>query len=187
MKDKKHKEPERGSEATPHDPATKITAASYLRLARTHLKNGEHKHAFVLLQQAVVLFPEDALILSYFGCLQALVDKKYRSGIETCKRAISLLKKREEEDKEKLYALFHLNLGRAYLAAGKRQDALAAFTTGIKYDSSNRDLQMELRGMGKRKQPPVSFLGRSNPLNKYIGKILHARSKDLEKRQRASR
>lgn len=170
-----------GGEPAPNDPTNKITPASYLRLAKANLRSGKKKDAFVLLQQAAVQFPDDPVVLSYFGCLQALVDKKYRSGVETCKRAITLLKGREEDDREKLYALFYLNLGRAYLAAGKKQDAINAFTSGIKYDRHNNDLHQELHGIGKRKQPPVSFLERSNPINKYIGMILHSRTKELEK------
>jgi tetratricopeptide (TPR) repeat protein len=171
---------QRGAPAS-NGPANKIGPASYLRLAKANLRSGKQKEAFVLLQQAAVQFPDDPFVLSYFGCLQALVDKKYRSGVETCKRAITLLKGREEDDKEKLYALFYLNLGRAYLAAGKKQDAISAFTSGIKYDNHNNDLQQELHGIGKRKQPPVSFLDRSNPINKYIGMILHTGKKELEK------
>ncbi len=170
-----------GAEPAPEGQTKDITPALYLRAAKAHLKNGKQKDAFVLLQQAAVHYPDEPMILSYFGCLQALVGKKYRSGIETCMRAIALLKDREEDEKEKLYALFYLNLGRAYLAAGKKQDAITAFTTGIKYNSSNGDLLKELRSIGKRKQPPVSFLGRSNPINKYIGMILHTSSKEPEK------
>jgi tetratricopeptide (TPR) repeat protein len=173
-----------GAESTPDNQPKDITPALYLRAAKAHLKSGKQKDAFILLQQAAVQFPDEPMILSYFGCLQALVDKKYRSGIEACMRAIVLLKNREEDEKEKLYAIFYLNLGRAYLAAGKKQEAITAFTKGIKFNSSNGDLQKELREIGKRKQPPVSFLDRSNPINKYIGLILHKGRKEPEKARR---
>ncbi len=150
-----------------------VRPVDYLRAVKARLRSGRQKDAFRLLQQAAIRFPDDPLILSYYGCLQALVDKKYRSGVETCKKAIGLLKKSETFGEEVLYPVFYLNLGRAYVAAGRKKDAIDAFNKGLLYDNSNRDLQKELRGLGVRKKPPVPFLDRSNPINKYIGMILH--------------
>ncbi len=154
-------------------PAEDIKPVDYLRAVKAHLRNGRRKDAFRILQQGAVQFPEDPLILSYSGCLQALVDKKYRSGVETCRKAITLLKKSETFGEEVLYPVFYLNLGRAYVAAGKKKDAIEAFNNGLEYDNTNRDLLQELRSLGIRKKPPVPFLDRSNPVNKYIGMILH--------------
>ena len=182
MKDTPEKNnPANGSKRETADQAGVTKPADYLRAARTHLRNNEQKKAFVLLQQAAVQFPDEPVILSYFGCLQALVDKKYRSGIETCKRAFTLLKGKEIDDVEKFYPLFYLNLGRAYLAAKKKQDAINAFTSGLKYDRSYSELLKELRGLGVRKQPPIPLLGRSNPINKYIGLLLHKDGKNQRK------
>jgi len=159
-------------EPAPSEPTRELKPVDYLRAVKVHLRNGKQKDAFTLLQQASVQFPDDPLILSYYGCMQALVDKKYRSGVETCKKAIALLKKSDSFGEDVLYPVFFLNLGRAYVAAGKKQDAIDAFNKGLKFDSSNSDLLKELRGLGKRKQPPVPFLDRSNPINKYIGVLL---------------
>ena len=156
-----------------------IKASEYLRAVRSHLRSGKYKEAYSILLQASVQYPEEPLILSYYGCLQALVDKKYRSGVETCKRAILLLKKQGSFSEEVLYPVFYLNLGRAYIAAGKKKDAIDTFKKGLKYDSGNSDLKKELQGLGVRKQPPVPFLDRSNPINKYIGMILKAEKKTL--------
>ena len=179
--DQKHKIAAGGNEQKPHDSAKEMTAAQYLRLAKANLRSGKEKDAFMLLQQASVRFPENPVIISYFGCLQTLVDRKYRSGIETCTQALDLLKNSEEEEKEELYALLYLNLGRAYVAAGKKQDAINTFIRGLKHDSRNSDLHQELHRMGRRKQPPISFLDRSNPINKLIGMILHTTKKGPDK------
>jgi tetratricopeptide (TPR) repeat protein len=166
--EKKNDQPEAQEEITPSD---------YLRAVRSQLRSGKHKDAYSILLQASVRFPEDPLIISYYGCLQALVDKKYRSGVETCKRAILLLKKQGSSSEEVLYPVFYLNLGRAFVAAAKKKDAIDAFKKGLKYDSGNNDLKKELQGLGVRKQPPVPFLDRSNPINKYIGMILKSEKK----------
>lgn len=173
-------EPKRNAKAgetAPADQNEESKPGDYLRAVRSHLRNGKHKAAYSLLLQASVRFPEDPFILSYYGCLQALVDKKYRSGVENCNRAILLLKKQGSSSEEMLYPVFYLNLGRAYIAAGRKQDAIDALKKGLKYDNGNSDLRKELQGLGVRKQPPVPFLDRSNPINKYIGMILKSEKK----------
>jgi tetratricopeptide (TPR) repeat protein len=160
--------PEAREEIKPND---------YLRAVRSHFRNGKQKEAYGLLLQATLQYPDDPLILSYFGCLEAIVDKKYRSGVEACKRAILLLKKKETFSEEILYPVFYLNLGRAYVAAGKKKDAIDSFKKGLRYDSGNSDLKKELQRLGVRKQAPVPFLDRSNPINKYIGLILQKTKK----------
>lgn len=160
--------PEANEEIKPND---------YLRAVRSHLRNGKQKEAYSLLLQATLQYSDDPLILSYFGCLQAIVDKKYRSGIEACKRAILLLKKKETFSEEILYPVFYLNLGRAHVAAGKKKDAIDSFKKGLRYDNGNSDLKKELQRLGVRKQSPVPFLDRSNPINKYIGLILNKAKK----------
>ena len=118
------KKPKGGGESSPPDPAEEIKPSAYLRAVKAHLRSGKQKDAFGLLQRASVQFPDEPLILSYYGCLQAIVDKKHRSGVETCKRAITLLTKAETFGEELLYPVFYLNLGRAYLAASKKASSL---------------------------------------------------------------
>lgn len=172
--DKKKAEHGGGPAHAPHEVAK---PGDYLRAVKAELRKGDQKAAFSLLQQAALQYPEDPFILSYYGCFQAVVDRKYRAGVETCKKAISLLKKESSFGEEMLYPVFYLNLGRAYLAAEKKKDALEAFNRGLKYDNRNSEILQELRAVGIRKRALVPFLDRSNPINKYIGLILHATRK----------
>jgi len=99
-------------------------------------------------------------------------------GIETCQKAIEKLKVKENCDEDMAYPVFYYNLGKAYSAAGKRKESLDAFNKGLSYDPSNHDIQKELRSMGVRKnKPPIPFLDRSHPLNKYLGIALYKRKK----------
>jgi tetratricopeptide (TPR) repeat protein len=161
----------------PAGDAAEITAIDYLRAVKSRLRSGNQKVAFELLQQAAIQFPNDPVILSYYGCLQAIVDKKYRSGVETCRKAIALLKRASITGREIIYPVFYLNLGRAYLAADKKEDAISSFNKGLQYDSRNSELLKELRALGIRKPPPVPFLDRTNLINIYIGKLLRAAPK----------
>lgn len=178
---REHNETKKSENETSPKENEEIKPAAYLRAMKVHLRNGNPKEAFCLLQQASVRFPQEPPILSFYGCLQALVDKKYRSGVETCKKAIMLLKGKTLAEKEALYPVFYLNLGKAYLAAGKKRDAIVAFQEGLKHDNSHYELTRELRGMGVRKPPAVTFLARSNPINKYMGLFLNKKSETGKK------
>lgn len=160
------------------EPAGEYKPVEYLRAAKAHLRNGRQKAAYSVLREAVALYPRDPLLLSYYGCLQALVDKKHLSGAETCRKAIALFQAKASFGEDVLfYPVLYLNLGRVYLSGGKKRYAIDAFNRGLKYDSSHPDLKSELRRLGIRKRPPVPFLSRSNPINKYIGLLLHKPSK----------
>lgn len=155
------------------DPVEEIKPSEYLGKVKVHLKNGKPLLAYSLATEAVSKYPENPLILSHYGHLQAVAGAKYRTGIETCKRAIVLTGEKGLFGEEGLYAALYLNLGRTYLAAGMKQDAVDSFRKGLKFNSHNVELLKELRGLGTRKETPVAFLGRSNPINKYLGKVLH--------------
>jgi tetratricopeptide (TPR) repeat protein len=163
--------------AAPEDANRVIKPGDYLRAVKAHLRKGEQKEAFGLLQQAAIEYPDDPIILSYYGCLQALVDKKHRAGVEKCKKALTMIKRESTFGEDMLFPVFYLNLGRAYLAAGRKNDALDAFKSGLKYDSGNRDIVSEVRVLGSRKKAVVPFLDRSNPINKYIGLLLRKADK----------
>ena len=162
--------------------SNKIKPAEYLRQVKNHLLEGKQREAFMLLQEAVLIYPNEPSLMSYYGHLLAIVDRKYRKGIETCLKAIEKLrtleKHSEKQDESKAYPVFYYNLGKAYSAAGKRKESLAALNKGLTYETSNGDIKRELQRMGvRRKKPPLPFLDRSNPLNKYLGIALYRRKK----------
>jgi Tfp pilus assembly protein PilF len=72
-----------------------------------------------------------------------------------------------------VFPVLYLNLGKAYVAAGKKKNAVTAFNQGLHYDPQHAAIRKELKKLGARKKPPVSFLDRSNPINKYLGKVLN--------------
>lgn len=155
----------------------KKSPSDYLEAAKIFLMRKNQKSALAVLSDAVDEYPDDPFLLTYYGCLEAIVNKNYKTGIEICNRAITILKKRIPFGEEFFYPVFYLNLGRAYLAAGKKKNAIDAFTKGIKLDSENKDLREELQRLGIRKKSAVPFLKRSNPINRYIGMLLHKISK----------
>ena len=144
----------------------------YFEAIKKLLSRRNNKQALRILEDALQEFPEDPFIMSYFGCLTAIVEKKHEEGIKICQRALKKLDPEVQPAEKSFYAGFYHNLGRAYIAGGQRQSAIDAFNNGLKIDRSNHDLLWELKKLGTRKKPPIPFLSRNNLINKYIGMIL---------------
>ena len=158
--------------------ATRILPpAEYLKAVRARLRSGQRKQAYSILLHASSIYPDHPLILSYCGWLQAIIDRKYQSAIATCRKAFVAFKSANPHTWGMVYPILYLNLGRVFLAAGRKRDAVENFIKGLKHDRSNAELKKEMLLLGIRKKPPVSFLSRTNPVNKYIGKMLHTTGK----------
>lgn len=163
-----------------------VTLIEYHRAVKNQIREGKKSDAITLLRQALIHYPENPYILSYYGYLQAAVEKQYRSGVENCRRALILMEDRSVQGGKSIPTELFLNLGRAYIAAGRRKQALESLIKGLKYDR-NDDLLNELHSIGVRRKPPVPFLDRSNPINKYIGLKLYARKNDGQNEGQANR
>ena len=148
-------------------------SSSYLDDVKGLLQAGNHKGAFKMLRTALDEHPFDPFLLSYYGCLDVIVNKNYDDGVDVCKNAIDILKEDVPFGKEVYYPLFYLNLGRAYLAGGDKENAAEAFKRGLEADPQDSDLLWEASKIGMRRKPVVPILKRSNPINKYIGRLLY--------------
>ncbi|HMK50418.1 MAG TPA: hypothetical protein VK435_10225 [Thermodesulfovibrionales bacterium] len=149
------------------------TPSKYLDEVKLLLQKKAHKEALNVLIQAMKKYPDDPFLLSYYGCLEAIIHKDYQFGIETCLRAIEMLNETTPFGQEIFYPSFYLNLGRAYLAARNKKSAMDAFEKGLSYDKENKDILWEITKLGARKKPAIPYLKRGNPINKYIGILLH--------------
>jgi len=152
--------------------------SDYLDEVKTLLQGMNHKGALEKLVAALKEYPDDPFLLSYYGCLEAIVNKNYVRGIDTCLKAIKILNGWLPFGQEFFYPVFYLNLGRAYLAAGDRKKAIEVFCKGLTFDGGNRELLREVRKLGIRRKPVVPFLPRSHFINKYIGMVLHKLRRD---------
>lgn len=103
------------------------------------------------------------VVISFLGMLKALRDKQPFQGLEICKKAAA-----QEEDEP----LCYLNLARVYMAMNDRYHAVKAIHKGLRSRSANRHhLYTFYKSIGIRRQPPLKFLHRDNPVNKVLGKI----------------
>jgi tetratricopeptide (TPR) repeat protein len=104
--------------------------------------------------------------LSYFGLCIALVQKKYKTAIDLCKRALEL---------EFYNGDHYVNLMKVYVAAGNRKKALETVEAGLKLHPEDDALLAARRSLGVRARPAVPFLDRANPINVSLGRARHAK------------
>lgn len=148
------------------------TSSSYVQEAKAHIRRRNLRDAYTIMQAASVMYPDNPFVLSYYGSLHAAVGKKYRAGIEHCRRAITLITSRSQVDEYFVLPEFYLNLGRACIAADMRKEAIHAFQNGLRYEKGNTAILKELQIYERRAKPPMPFLDRSNPINKISGLVL---------------
>ncbi|HET6516432.1 MAG TPA: hypothetical protein VFG09_14860 [Thermodesulfovibrionales bacterium] len=149
------------------------TPSDYIEEVRGLMKRGRKEDALVLVSNAREQHPDNPFLLSYYGYLDAVVNKKYKDGIAACNKAIAMLKKTVPFGEEFFFPILYLNLGKAHLASGNKKDAILALERGLAIDGENREIRRMLKELGIRRQPPISFMKRSHFLNKYLGKLLH--------------
>lgn len=147
--------------------------AEYAEAIRLDLKGGNKKAALGSAREALVNFPSDPFFLSYAGYLTAIVENKTREGAIMCEEAIYILRKSNSTDIAFFLPLFYLHLGKVHMKANRKEPAINAFQEGLKFDPRNLQLLSEKKAVGLRKAPVISFLQRSNPINKYLGKLRH--------------
>jgi tetratricopeptide (TPR) repeat protein len=147
--------------------------SEYFEEIQQLLRRGNGKSALNTLRHALDTYPADPFFLSYYGCLISVVENNPKEGIKICENSIGTLNVSMPFGSEFFYPIFYLNLGRAYLKGNRKKDAVKAFQEGLKNDPGNRDIMWEIKKMGERKQPPLPFLSRGNPINKYIGLLLY--------------
>jgi len=146
--------------------------SEYFNESMDLLGAGRGVDALEILRRGLELYPSDPLLMSYCGCLYSIAGKKHKEGIKMCRDAIKQLDSSVSLEREVYYPAFYLNLGRAYLGAGKKREAVTAFNLGLKADPKDQDIIKELKKLGSRRRQPVPFLDRSNPINKYMGLLM---------------
>jgi hypothetical protein len=103
---------------------------------------------------------------SYLGYGMARFNKKVTEGVRLCKHAVKLEFYQTEN---------YINLARACMLHNRhRREAFEAVRDGLKIDPDNPELRELHRILGMRRPPVLSFLGRSNPLNRLLGSLRHA-------------
>jgi tetratricopeptide (TPR) repeat protein len=100
--------------------------------------------------------------LSYLGYCVAKERGQVQKGIGLCSDAMVS----EPEN-----GVHFLNLGRIYLVAGNKVEAIKVFRKGLAF-GPNEEITGLLDSIGTRAPLIFPSLSRKNPLNRYLGKLL---------------
>ena len=99
--------------------------------------------------------------LSQYALALAAHTREIEPSIALCQEAV----KQEPKNSEHF-----LRLGTIYLVAGRKKEAIRIFRLGLRV-GKNPTIVRWLQVLGDRRKPLIPFLSRTNPLNKYLGKI----------------
>ena len=128
------------------------------------LRDGHPDEALLHARRALGIAPKNPFYLSYTGLLAALAEKRFGDAEALCQEAVGMRRN---------HAQLYLNLAEVYLQAGRTTDAIATLEKGL--ISAGRDFRIRraLEKIGMRRPPVLTFLHRSHPLNRTLGKWRH--------------
>ena len=119
-------------------------------------------------RRAFKMDSENPRHLSYYGLILALGDENVQDAINFCRGAIVRAAYEPE---------FYVNLSKVYTKAGQRKKALEALVEGMNFDKSNSLLRMEMKRLGVRRRPAISFLSRDHVVNRSLGLLTYQMKK----------
>ncbi len=105
------------------------------------------------------------IAFSYLGYGLALREGRIDEGLALCRHALRLQLFEPEN---------HLNLARIQLLGNDRSAAYRTVREGLRVDRYDKELQALRRTLGERRRPLLSFLSRTHPINRLLGRLRHA-------------
>jgi tetratricopeptide (TPR) repeat protein len=139
-----------------------VTAEESYRRGRDLLERGEAQSALEHFRTAHQVDRANPRYRSFYGLGLALVERRFDRALELCRSAA-----KEEFFNPELYH----NLARVHLAFGFKAEAIRYLRRGLMIDPGNGAMQKEIRGLGVRRRPVLSFLPRRHPLNRLLGRF----------------
>jgi len=128
------------------------------------LRDGNSNEALLAARRALGVSPKNPFYLSYTGLLAAIAEKRFADGEALCQEALGMRHN---------HAQLYLNLAEVYQQCGRTQEAISVLEKGLV--SAGRDFRIRraLQKIGTRRDPMVSFLHRSHPVNRTLGLLRH--------------
>ena len=121
---------------------------------------GDTSHGLLCLEELFEKEP-DPFVASYYAVCLAKERGEVKRAFELCDEA------RNDDPGNPVH---YLNLGRVYLAAGMKREAIKVFRDGLLYRKYPL-ISRELDRLGWRKPPVFPALRRENLLNRILGRV----------------
>jgi len=132
-----------------------------LSLATAAMEKMNYASALATLEK-IPPYARTPVALSAYALCLAEVKGSHKTASNICHDAI----RKDPKNPEHYY-----RQGRILLLAGRKKDAIWVLRMGLRH-GRHKGIVDSLGKMGIRKPPPIQFLDRSNPLNKYLGLML---------------
>lgn len=128
------------------------------------LRDGYPEESLLRLRRALQMAPKNPFYLSYAGLLTALAEQRFANAEMLCEQALQI-----RHNHPQLY----LNLAQVYERAGRLEDAVHVLQRGLMSTGRDVKIRRALKRCGVRRNPVLSFLHRSHPMNRLLGKWRH--------------
>jgi len=133
-------------------------------------REGDAPAAHALFERSHRRAPFDARFMSWYGLTLVLVERNSNLGVLYCDQALRVAGPEPE---------LILNQARAHLALGQRDRAVRSIVRGLATTPFDPALKAAQASMGWRRRPVIPFLGRSNVLNRWLGRLRHRWARKL--------
>jgi Flp pilus assembly protein TadD len=130
----------------------------------TFLRDNYAHKALPHMRRAVDLDKNNPYYMSYLGVVLARSEGKWGEAERLCDSAVRM--KRNQ-------AQLYLNLAEVYATAGRREDAVEALQSGLKFARRDIRLTIAMNKLTHRRSPVLGFLARRHPLNRQLGILRH--------------
>src|SRR5579864_2985352 len=128
------------------------------------LRDNFAEKALPHMEKAAKLEKNNPYYMSYLGVVMARSEQKWAEAEKLCDSAVRM--KRNQ-------AQLYLNLAEVYATAGRREDAVEALQSGLKYARRDVRLTIAMNKLTERRRPVLSFLERQHPINRQLGMLRH--------------
>ena len=140
-----------------------FTAREHFRLGQEALAAADFEASLEHFSAAHRLDGASARHRSYHGLALGLAKKQLDRALELCRSAA----------KEEFFNPEHYhNLARLHIAFGFKAEGIRYLRRGLMIDPGCEPIAEELRRLGVRRRPPLSFLRRQHLLNRWLGRVL---------------
>ena len=131
-------------------------------LALERIRDNDYKGAIGFLEDNLKYGGRSPSSLSLLGAIITKSGGNLKKAEKFCKEAIELESNNSDH---------YLNLAEVYVKRKWQSKAVEVLRTGIELDPENSEIVKLLNQLCTRKKTPIPFLNRSNPINKFIGKL----------------
>lgn len=147
------------------DASTDLDKKTVLRAVQNWVRDRQFHQARAIMEELRAKYPEDAEVLGEYAWILARGFREFDEAERLIQEAIRL---------EVYNARWYTIAARIYELKGDRRMTIQMLDRAFDWDPNYPPARIFQSKIGVRRAPVLSFLPRSHPLNRILGKIRHA-------------